>query len=556
MLFAKYLDDAMIPEWKRAYIDYRGLKESITALRDAQAASALPVTPASKPQPPPKRPALFSFETWGSGNAKSVEPEVRHDADIRVELPQPEPAHVHFAPSPDPEPKKPEIVTTPRLVPGSLRLQTALAPSSSTSHRTPLTPSRLFSGVRFGHGGGLGPNDAGPSHSLHTPTTPSRLAAHFLWRAGSTLYRAASRASAQAHTPAPALPLSAYCEDLTPLQRKYLDRLDCELEKVEKFYAAREREACTQGAKLHQQLISFSAHRGAYDAQKNCGDQRGWLTAARRRLSGILPSLSCLTPRRDNEAKISVPAIVVDDVDEKPASDTKMVEHRVVVRRAQSVDKYAPSDYDRARKKLRRALSEHYRLLEALNNYRILNLLGFRKALKKFEKTTKIPLQAAYLQERVEPRTFAQGYDVQRLLKIAEEQFAMHFFEGNTKAALVHLRRRPSRSHLHTSVFVTGALLGLSVPALVSGVRQTRSSCGYTRLGCSPVHLWSHVRPCAANAAGRNQPCRMDLDKDKLRLHLRTGRPEYAKLQEVLRAPCSPSCHAMLLLLAFILSGR
>ncbi|VDB96026.1 unnamed protein product [Peniophora sp. CBMAI 1063] len=467
MLFAKYLDDAMIPEWKRAYIDYRGLKDNITAIREAQASLTASVAPDCKPPGATKRPTLFSFESiasWSSGSTKQAAPEIHQDEDIRM----PEPAHVHFAASPEVAPKKgADSATSPRLVPGSLRLQTSITPAISTSHRTPLTPSRLFAGVRFGHGS----SEAGPSHSLHTPTTPSRLAAHFLWRAGSTLYRAASRASTQAHTPAPPLPLSAYLSDLTPLQRKYVDKLDYELEKVEKFYAARERETCAQAAKLHQQLISFSAHRDVYDAQKTGDDHLGWLDAARRHLESLLPSIIRPALHHDSAAKSTgtAPTIIVDDADEKPAPDPKANERRVVVR-AQSAEKFAPNDYDRARKKLRRALSEHYRFLEALNNYRILNLLGFRKALKKFEKTTKIPLQTPYLQEKVALYTFAQGYDVQRLLKIAEEQFAIHFSEGNTKAALIQLRRRSPRPNLHTSVFVTGALLGLSVPALASGV--------------------------------------------------------------------------------------
>ncbi|KAH9998600.1 hypothetical protein BJV77DRAFT_701297 [Russula vinacea] len=36
MKFARYLDNAQAPEWKRAYIDYRSLKKRITAIRRAQ----------------------------------------------------------------------------------------------------------------------------------------------------------------------------------------------------------------------------------------------------------------------------------------------------------------------------------------------------------------------------------------------------------------------------------------------------------------------------------------------------------------------------------------
>ncbi|KAH9976772.1 hypothetical protein BGW80DRAFT_1290389 [Lactifluus volemus] len=39
MKFARYLDNAQAPEWKRAYIDYRGLKKRITAIRQDKESS-------------------------------------------------------------------------------------------------------------------------------------------------------------------------------------------------------------------------------------------------------------------------------------------------------------------------------------------------------------------------------------------------------------------------------------------------------------------------------------------------------------------------------------
>ncbi|KAL4256368.1 hypothetical protein AB1N83_012317 [Pleurotus pulmonarius] len=35
MKFARYLEETQTPEWKKAYIDYRGLKKRITAIRRA-----------------------------------------------------------------------------------------------------------------------------------------------------------------------------------------------------------------------------------------------------------------------------------------------------------------------------------------------------------------------------------------------------------------------------------------------------------------------------------------------------------------------------------------
>ena len=60
-----------------------------------------------------------------------------------------------------------------------------------------------------------------------------------------------------------------------------------------------------------------------------------------------------------------------------------------------------PDTYLYAKRKLKKAVAEHYRGLELLHNYRILNLTGFRKALKKFEKVTRIAVQNQYMAEKV-----------------------------------------------------------------------------------------------------------------------------------------------------------
>ena len=79
-------------------------------------------------------------------------------------------------------------------------------------------------------------------------------------------------------------------------------------------------------------------------------------------------------------------------------------------------------------------------------------MIGFRKALKKFEKIAKvsivvdsqlmfvrwfhfalqIPAQQAYTVEKIEPNTFASSATVQGLLKEIEELYATHFSKRHT----------------------------------------------------------------------------------------------------------------------------
>jgi xenotropic and polytropic retrovirus receptor 1 len=124
-------------------------------------------------------------------------------------------------------------------------------------------------------------------------------------------------------------------------------------------------------------------------------------------------------------------------------------------------EKFDPDEYVHAKKKLKKAVLEHYRGLELLDDYRvggllyrldhllifaqILNITGFRKALKKFEKVTNIPVQTTYMKEKVPPfcisvlliliiaqvenSAFASDDSVKVMIHDMEEQFAARFCE-------------------------------------------------------------------------------------------------------------------------------
>ncbi|KAG5646759.1 hypothetical protein DXG03_002445 [Asterophora parasitica] len=132
-----------------------------------------------------------------------------------------------------------------------------------------------------------------------------------------------------------------------------------------------------------------------------------------------------------------------------------------------------PEDYIYAKKKLKKAVLEHYRGLEMLHNYRILNLTGFRKALKKFEKCTKIPAQRSYMTEKVNRSAFASDKQVQEMMRDMENLYATRFARGDKKRAMTRLRAGFTTKSHHYSVFRSGIFLGLAIPALVSGLHAS-----------------------------------------------------------------------------------
>ncbi|KAJ8503472.1 hypothetical protein ONZ45_g10826 [Pleurotus djamor] len=127
-----------------------------------------------------------------------------------------------------------------------------------------------------------------------------------------------------------------------------------------------------------------------------------------------------------------------------------------------------PEEYHHAKKKLKRAVIEHYRGLEALKNYRILNITGFRKALKKFEKFTRIPIQHAYMTEKVETSAFYSEKALNAMVEDMEDMYTAQ--QGNRKRAKARLRANGQVKSHHFSTFRSGITLGLALPALVSGI--------------------------------------------------------------------------------------
>ncbi|KAI0066844.1 hypothetical protein BV25DRAFT_1249814 [Artomyces pyxidatus] len=209
----------------------------------------------------------------------------------------------------------------------------------------------------------------------------------------------------------PPFTLSEILEGLSSIEAAFFQALDAELVKIEAFFLAREAEARERSRELRLQLLELQEHRRAYYAAH--GSQiLPVVSRAPKRIRRALHHESTAKPNKDAEKPSQ------DDAQESRLHPGKIFE---------------PDEYLHARKKLKRAVLEHYRGLEVLNNYRILNLTGFRKALKKFEKLTKIPVQAPYMSEKVEPCAFASDELVQKLLKEMENQFSARFMRGNRK---------------------------------------------------------------------------------------------------------------------------
>ncbi|KAF8524329.1 SPX domain-containing protein [Hysterangium stoloniferum] len=172
-----------------------------------------------------------------------------------------------------------------------------------------------------------------------------------------------------------------------PVKLEFFAYLDHELQKVDQFYNAREAAATARLSELKDQLRELADHRKLF-----------YTFYAKL-------SKAVQVPRNDHW---KLPNILGDvfGVTAKPPCPDSSPDLKQPRNKGRSSPSYMtnperpardPSEYLNAKRRLKKALREFYRSLELLNDYRILNLTGFRKvwlspsfALKKYEKVTKL----------------------------------------------------------------------------------------------------------------------------------------------------------------------
>ncbi|KAH9962879.1 SPX domain-containing protein [Russula dissimulans] len=425
MKFARYLDNAQAPEWKRAYIDYRGLKKRITAIRRAQGSTVKFLDMSS----PESDPDSFPSVSWASPHPVDGQEnaEEGHEADDESNTRRGKHEQRTVAHSPDDqiEPKDLKKRSDDHIDPGK-RFVSSPTPEAQQSALPPRNPR--------------------PQDGLRRRTTA----------------RIIESATGISSTPTYPLTLPQVLERMSPVQLAFFNKLNAELAKVESFFIEREDEARIRSSQLQEQLDELKDHRRLFhdiypDVQHPMPLH-------------LLPFPGSNAPKRISRVlHLTHAPTHTDDKVPGEGHDGNMAaeshEHRLA-----GGAKLVPDEYLHARKQLKRAVSEHYHALEVLNNYRILNITGFRKALKKFEKATGILVQDLYMKEKVDPCAFASDETVQRLLKEMEDFFTARFAKGDRKRALVRLRRISSHKTHHFSTFRTGLTLGLALPAIIDGL--------------------------------------------------------------------------------------
>ncbi|KAJ7158187.1 EXS family protein/ERD1/XPR1/SYG1 family protein [Mycena crocata] len=491
MKFTRYLEDTQTPEWKRAYIDYRIFKERIRAIRRAQDRMGLPIDSglySNSPRPGSMLSVIVQSESGDHSSGTSsihlpiekrdltfvstqrhTDGPSRHLPERRLSLPRTQTSQSNVTPpSPGGVPatttntgrNRPKI-TLPQLVVRQATNRSNLAPPSPAvdtatlnsrhAKRSPLLARQWTNSSQARE-------MALPSPAV-APSSPASRVVKGLSHIMDPLRR----------HPYSELSLNALIPLLSWQELAFFSALDSELQKVSTFYLDREKAMKTRTRDLEAQLRELNEHRKLFDAT-HPETSVSWATVLNpaRVLNSVHRRLPFGSHRRQIVAETSwhgeAIAITIQDESGLKRDD----EQRDGTGRVH--EPLDPKEYLHARRKLKKAVLEHYRGLEMLHNYRVLNIYGFRRVLHKFEKATKIPAQRAYMEEKVDKSAFATDETLRAMMDEMQNIFAASFAEGDRKKAITRLRAGPQYKSHHNSTFCSGIAIGSALAAFGSGI--------------------------------------------------------------------------------------
>ncbi|XP_068151857.1 solute carrier family 53 member 1 isoform X1 [Drosophila tropicalis] len=142
-------------------------------------------------------------------------------------------------------------------------------------------------------------------------------------------------------------------------------------------------------------------------------------------------------------------------------------------------------------KRLRLASSEFYLSLIILQNYQSLNLTGFRKICKKYDKHLNSTMGKRWFQTYALNADFTEDYELRRLIVGMEDLYTQHLANGDRSKAMQQLRVPPlGHKTPSTIIFCAGLFLGLFIVSSIICVISYFSLCDQPELLSSFVRIY------------------------------------------------------------------
>ncbi|KAH9709642.1 phosphate transporter PHO1 [Citrus sinensis] len=241
------------------------------------------------------------------------------------------------------------------------------------------------------------------------------------------------------------------------IEEMFFEKLDQELNKVNKFYKDKVEAVRSEAAELNKQMDALIALRIKVDTKNASPDNA---TAVPLRTSTrTLEENKC----EDHSLEI-LEHVKINNTLETPRSTLK------------GVFKDSKDDELRFRKEelrkvegqLRVVFIEFYQKLRLLKNYSFMNLAAFSKIMKKYDKITSTRASRSYM-KIVDNSYLGSSEDVTSLLEKVETTFISHFSNSNRKDGMKSLRPKGKKER-HGVTFLSGFFSGCSIALLIAVV--------------------------------------------------------------------------------------
>ncbi|KAG0349493.1 hypothetical protein BG004_005155 [Podila humilis] len=555
MKFAKYLQDETIPEWRKAYMNYKQGKKHLKAIERALAQHEKNLTdsPKSTPtnnvaqqqlQPQQQSSQNNATAATADGSATPVSPALtRRSNSLRTYHPTQSDLNPEQGGG---DGGQGEGGTSPILAKGrakNARSYSAITLSSTAANtqnqptKTSSSPSlivddsRSLSSATVTEFERRSPTfDTENIPNLDTATTTTEPTTGPQSKRAMAMGGAVRKNSGQILTKlkrkftAASLPEAAHRprrivvenndldsvrSEFMPEENAFFDFLDGQLQMVDDFYKEKELEAVTKLKVIKQQIFVANEWKRRYDIRiAKAEAKRRWYQAEWSKVReglGNLMRADTMTEEvvigpmdADNSAHAGVhPKSDACGFSSSPSQQQQHaassgLRHRglpakqqddpdMAVRQEQMIqadeeDRRQHLNHKVARTRIKTALSEFYRSLEMLKNYKALNATGFGKIMKKFDKTAGWKASKAFEQSKLMPTYFYSASVVKDLIVETEDLYIDTFEKGHRRRGMAKLRVPDSKNQIHHKTALRiGIYLGLAMPLLAQGVQSAFS---------------------------------------------------------------------------------
>ncbi|KAH9709641.1 phosphate transporter PHO1 [Citrus sinensis] len=263
------------------------------------------------------------------------------------------------------------------------------------------------------------------------------------------------------------------------IEEMFFEKLDQELNKVNKFYKDKVEAVRSEAAELNKQMDALIALRIKVDTKNASPDNA---TAVPLRTStrtleltggpevSEVTTANCSSDCKEEENKCEDHSLeILEHVKINNTLETPRSTLKGVFKDSKDDElRFRKEELRKVEGQLRVVFIEFYQKLRLLKNYSFMNLAAFSKIMKKYDKITSTRASRSYM-KIVDNSYLGSSEDVTSLLEKVETTFISHFSNSNRKDGMKSLRPKGKKER-HGVTFLSGFFSGCSIALLIAVV--------------------------------------------------------------------------------------